>query len=173
MAGKASKKQAHTNAAVLKRLYTVAGAVLALAAVRLLLSGGSWFKLIAFHAPAAACVYMLEKGGRPKFDADGRVVREGMDLNQEGLTEWMFDIVYLSLFADVGHAVFNTSKFWYVMLLVPVYLGYKIKGVAGPMLGGMRNAQAPSAGAPASASAKSKRQTKRDKNADKIRYKYK
>lgn len=120
---------------------------------------------------------MLEKSGRPQFGADGRIVREGMDLNQEGLTAWMFDVIYLSLFADVCHALFNSMKFWYIMLLVPVYLGYKIKGLAGPVLGGMRNSQGRNSGAAAAnssttAAPKSKRQAKREKNSDKTRVKY-
>ncbi|SCU90987.1 LANO_0D10440g1_1 [Lachancea nothofagi CBS 11611] len=176
MAGKSSKKQAHANVQVLKQLYTISGSVLGLLLLRLLFSSKKrWIWIILFHAPAAGCVYMLEKNGRPTYDSAGHVVREGMDLNQKGLTEWMFDIVYLTLFADSGVVVFNTMKFWYIMLLVPVYLGYKIKGIAGPMLGGMNNAKAPSASSTnsTSAAAKSKRQAKREKNADKTRFKYK
>ncbi|SCU83472.1 LADA_0C11650g1_1 [Lachancea dasiensis] len=175
MAGKASKKQAQANVQALKQLHTVLGGVLSLVLLRLVFSSKKrWFWMVILHLPAAACTYMLEKNGRPRFDSSGHVVREGMDLAQKGLTEWMFDIVYLTLLADSGVVVFNTMKFWYVMLLVPVYIGYKLKGIAGPMLGGNNNARAPSESSTApAAETKSKRQAKREKNGDKVRYKYK
>ncbi|CEP64946.1 Snd2p LALA0_S15e00958g [Lachancea lanzarotensis] len=174
MAGKSSKKQAQANLQALKQLYTILGAVGALVLLRLVFSSRRrWFWITLLHIPAAGCVYMLEKNGRPKYDAAGHIVREGMDLNQKGLTEWLFDIVYLSLLADSGLVLFNSLKLWYIFLLVPVYFGYKIKGFAGPMLGGMNNAKAPAPSASAPATTKSKRQEKREKQGDKVRYKYK
>ncbi|SCU79149.1 LAME_0A07448g1_1 [Lachancea meyersii CBS 8951] len=180
MAGNSAKKQAQANVQTLKRLYTIVGGVVGLLVLRLLFcSVKRWFWILLFHVPAAVSMYMLEKNGRPNYDLAGHVVREGMDLAQKGLTEWMFDVVYLSLLADSGVIVFNTMKLWYIMLLVPVYFGYKIKNIAGSMLGGMNNARAPSTqgqGSSASSSAaatKSKRQAKREKQGDKVRYKYK
>ena len=34
--------------------------------------------------------------GSPKRDATGIVVMSGDDLNQPGITEWMFDILYIA-----------------------------------------------------------------------------
>ncbi|SCU77292.1 LAFA_0A00870g1_1 [Lachancea sp. 'fantastica'] len=174
MAGKASKKQAQANLQALKQLYTVLGGVAVLVLPRLLFSSGKrWMWISVLHAPAAACVYILEKNGRPRYDAAGHIAREGMDLSQKGLTEWMFDIIYLSLLADSGLILFNSLKLWYIMLLVPIYFGYKIKGFAGPMLGGMNNAKAQRPSSASAPAAKSKRQEKREKQGEKTRYRYK
>ena len=34
--------------------------------------------------------------GKPRRDANGMVVSAGADLNQPGVTEWMFDVLYIS-----------------------------------------------------------------------------
>lgn len=38
----------------------------------------------------------LKKLGTPKRDSAGNLVSSGDDLNQPGMTEWMFDILYIS-----------------------------------------------------------------------------
>ena len=38
----------------------------------------------------------LKKLGTPKRDSTGNLVSSGDDLNQPGMTEWMFDILYIS-----------------------------------------------------------------------------
>lgn len=34
--------------------------------------------------------------GKPRRDANGAMVSAGSDLNQPGVTEWMFDVLYIS-----------------------------------------------------------------------------
>lgn len=38
----------------------------------------------------------LKKVGTPRRDSTGNLVSAGDDLNQPGMTEWMFDILYIS-----------------------------------------------------------------------------
>jgi hypothetical protein len=38
----------------------------------------------------------LKRLGTPKRDSTGNLVSSGDDLNQPGMTEWMFDILYIS-----------------------------------------------------------------------------
>ncbi|SCV99719.1 LAFE_0B01002g1_1 [Lachancea fermentati] len=175
MAGKSSKKQAQNNLGVLRRLYVAVVPLVALSLLRLVLRRGSWLAFAVLHGPLAACVYTLEKSGRPRFDARGRVEREGMDLRQSGLTEWLFDVVYLSLFADAGHVVFGTLKFYYVLGAVPVYVAYKARALAQPVLarlGGGRSRAAEMETEIGDGGAKSRRQAKRERNADKPRMRY-
>lgn len=180
MAGKASKKQAQSNLAVLKRLYTVAVPIITLAFLRLLFfntnSGkiSTWFRFVLSHVPLGGCVYVLDTSGRPRFDSKGKILKEGMDLLQPGgLTEYMFDLVYLSLFGDIGRIVFNTNKFWYVLIFIPIYAGWKLYNLKNQLMGGGSSSEAEAKGDTASsAETKSKRQMKREKKGDKVQMKY-
>ncbi|QLQ79323.1 hypothetical protein HG537_0B06710 [Torulaspora globosa] len=174
MAGKATKKQAQANLAVLGRLYKVSVPIVVLAMVRQWLGGASlsqWLRFVVLHVPLAGCVYVLEKSGRPVFDVKGKIVKEGTDLAQTGgLVEYLFDLVYLSLFADMGRIVFNTGKFWYVLLLVPLYAGWKLYGLKNQFMGPARSAG--SVDSAASDDSKSKRQLKKEKRGNKPQVKY-
>lgn len=175
MAGKASKKQVQANLAALSRLYKVSLPIVLLAALRQWFSGSSfsqWLKFAVLHLPIAGCIYVLEKSGRPTFDAKGKIVKEGIDLDQSGgLIEYMHDLIYLSLFADLGRIVFNTGKFWYVLFLIPIYAGYKIYGLKNQFLG-PKSSNEPKGAPAANVESKSKRQLKREKRGDKAQVRY-
>lgn len=174
MAGKATKKQAAANAQTLNQLFRVSVPILLLALLRTVFSSNkSYVKYVMFNLPMCVSLYVLEKTGRPHYDDKGRVVREGMDLSQAGgMTEYMFDLIYLSLIANVGRILFDTNKWWYLMLLCPVYVGYKLyalkqqffpsQGGANDMVNDTQQAQPQ----------KSKRQMKREKRGDDVKYKY-
>ena len=76
----------------------------------------------------------LKKLGTPRRDSTGNLVSPGDDLNQPGITEWMFDILYISCestrrtrisvhsssslgFAQVGASIFG-EWFWWIYLVV-------------------------------------------------------
>lgn len=177
MAGKATKKQAQSNLAVLSGLYKVSLPIVALAMVRQGLAGSTfsqWLRFAVLHVPLAGCMYVLEKSGRPVFDAKGKIVKEGTDLSQAGgLVEYMFDLIYLSLFADVGQALFNTAKLWYVLVLIPIYAGWKLYGLKNQFLGPRGPTGGSSGEEPtANGDSKSKRQIKREKRGNKAQVKY-
>ena len=62
--------------------------------------------------------FQLEFAGRPTFDSKGVVIKTGSDLGQSGLTEYMFDIVYLTWGIQLFVA-FTTTYAWWLYLLVP------------------------------------------------------
>lgn len=172
MAGKSSKKQAQVNKDSLKNLYKFSVPIMALSLLRTVYSRGSLFKYVLLHLPMLFCTYALEKSGRPQYDVKGKLVKEGIDLQQPGgLTEYMFDLIYLSLFGDLGRVLLNTNKFWYVLLLCPVYIGYKLYGLKQQFMPSAATAAA-SHDTAATSDAKSKRQMKREKRGDKPQYKY-
>lgn len=172
MAGKASKKQAQSNLTVLRNLYIATAPVVALAVLRQWFAHrgiGSWLWFTMLHLPLAGCTYILDKSGRPRYDASHKLLREGMDLSQSGgLTEYMFDVIYLSLFGDVGKILFNTAKFWYTLLLVPLYACWKIYGMMPTMRSGSSKDRAKGEAAPA----QSKRQAKLATRQDRVQVKY-
>lgn len=172
MAGKSSKKQAQSNLTVLRNLYIATVPIVVLAALRQWVSNrgfASWLKFGLLHVPLVGCTYILEKSGRPRYDASHKLLREGMDLSQSGgLTEYMFDVIYLSLFGDVGKTLFNTNKLWYTLLLVPLYAGWKIYGMVPSMQPNRSKSTAKNEPAPA----QSKRQSKLAKRQDRVQVKY-
>ncbi|KAJ1021093.1 hypothetical protein NDA16_003879 [Ustilago loliicola] len=49
---------------------------------------------------------------------------QGNDLQQSGLTQYMFDIIYVTWFVQLASLVWG--KFWYLYLIIPAYAGYVI-----------------------------------------------
>jgi hypothetical protein len=52
----------------------------------------------------------LEKIGTTRRDAAGTLISSGEDLNQPGITEWCFDIVYVTC----------KNIHWYIKTLIPI-----------------------------------------------------
>ncbi|EDO18851.1 hypothetical protein Kpol_1023p20 [Vanderwaltozyma polyspora DSM 70294] len=189
MAGKATKKQAQSNNDILNNLYKISIPIVFLAYLRMFLSNynNTWITLTLLHLPMFACIYILDKSGRPIYEIEEstngqkskkKLIRQGMDLSQEGgLTEYMFDIIYLSLFSDFGKILFNTNKVWYISLtVIPIYVGYKLYGLKNQFFGNKNLNQGASSTETTndadSNNAKSKRQLKREKRGDKVQVKY-
>ncbi|KAI9428682.1 hypothetical protein H4582DRAFT_2107612 [Lactarius indigo] len=81
----------------------------------------------------------LKKLGTPRRDSTGNLVSSGEDLNQPGMTEWMFDILYIAWFAQVGTAVFG-EWLWWIYLVIPTFVIYKLWGLISPMVFGRSSA---------------------------------
>ncbi|KAH9077403.1 hypothetical protein EDB83DRAFT_2504589 [Lactarius deliciosus] len=75
------------------------------------------------------------KLGTPRRDSTGNLVSSGEDLNQPGMTEWMFDILYISWFAQVGTAILG-EWLWWTYLVIPAFVIYKLWGLISPMVFG-------------------------------------
>ena len=188
MAGKAAKKQSQQNTKILNDLYKVTIPIVSLALLRSILWRATetslfraLFNFVLLHLPLAVSVYVIDSSGRPKYgpvDNYGKrpLISEGQDLSEsDNLFQYLFDVVYLSLFADIGKILFNSAKFWYVFLLCPVYVVYKVYSLRRQYFGSSTsananaNASSDSNGAPA----KSKRQMKREKRGDnQVKYRY-
>jgi SRP-independent targeting protein 2/TMEM208 len=95
-------------------------------------------KAITFYCIALALSQFLyqylKKMGTPKRDSAGNLLSPGDDLNHPGMTEWIFDILYISCefeykhnlathillsvgFAQVGSAIVG-EWFWWIYLVV-------------------------------------------------------
>jgi len=61
--------------------------------------------------------FQLESVGRPKYDGRGALISAGSDLGQAGLTEYMFDVVYLTWGIQLLVA-FTTTHAWWLYLIV-------------------------------------------------------
>ncbi|KAI8344542.1 hypothetical protein BC941DRAFT_408895 [Chlamydoabsidia padenii] len=109
---------------------------------------------------------ILKSSGTPSYTADGTLRSSGDDLNAEGLTAYMFDIIYITWFVDITTA-FISSKFWYTYLVIPGYALYKGLPFIMSFLGrGGNNSESDNV----DQSGKSKRQQKMEKRGGKVKY---
>ncbi|KAF8505549.1 hypothetical protein F5888DRAFT_1649976 [Russula emetica] len=82
----------------------------------------------------------LKRMGTPRRDSTGNLVSPGDDLNQPGMTEWTFDILYISWIAQLGSAILG-EWFWLIYIVIPTFVIYKLWNVLiSPMLLGRSSA---------------------------------
>lgn len=146
MAQKARKDRAKSNETTLKNLHigslTVNGIFLLshfLFRSRSLLF---WFIL---SIPSFLCQYTLEKTGRPSYDPSTKALKaSGEDLAAPGLTEYMFDVVWVTWAAAILVTLFGNWAwiFWTVVPAFGLYKGFGLMGAAKSMAGLDMNAGA-------------------------------
>lgn len=185
MAGASEKKRAIRNIETLFSVHKLSLIVNAVCILCLFLLkrpsfGKKWYFI--YSVPAWGCQYVVERTGRPTYEIDGEgrrvLVRAGEDLQQPGLTEYMFDVIYLTLGIDVLMCVFGSMKVYYLLLLIPGYAAWRLRGVASMVLGMVLPRRGATAGAMEGVhdggnDGKSKRQLKMEKRAAKgqqVRY---
>ncbi|KAF8204925.1 hypothetical protein BJ912DRAFT_14804 [Pholiota molesta] len=109
----------------------------------------------------------LVKIGTPRRDpTTGTLISYGEDLNQPGVIEWCFDLLYITWTCQVGSGAFG-EWFWWLYMIIPVYAVLKLwTSVISPMFFG-RGSSESSESIPEKESASSKRQEKLRKRQEK------
>lgn len=132
MAQKAKKDRAKANTAALNNLHAGSAIVnLLFLASHLLWRPRSLVLYGVLSAPALACEYVLERSGRPRHDAATGALRSaGEDLAAAGLTEYMFDVVWVT-WAAALLAMLVGSWGWALWAVVPAYGLYMASGLLG------------------------------------------
>ncbi|CAK7197443.1 hypothetical protein SEUCBS139899_000090 [Sporothrix eucalyptigena] len=155
MAQKAKKDRAKSNAATLTNLHI--GALIVNAVFLLfwaVFRSRSLLSWLLMSTPAFLCQFMIERAGRPRFDPQTGALRSsGEDLAAAGLTEYMFDVVWVTWGVEVLVVLFG-NKLWFLWAIVPAYGAYKGYGLLGSArqmaaLGGMGGAGGADGGAAA------------------------
>jgi len=147
MAQKAKKDRAKANTATLNNLHigTLTLNVLFLL-FSLFISRRSYLPYILLSIPSFIAQYILETTGRPKYDATTKALKSsGEDLAAEGLTEYMFDVIWVTWASLVSVMIFGNWG-WLLFGVVPVfgvYKGYGLLGMARGMMGGQQGGQVP------------------------------
>lgn len=160
MAQKAKKDRAKSNIVALNNLHigTLTVNVLFLL-FHFLIRSRSLFLYGILSLPAIVSEYMLETTGRPKFDPQTKALKSsGEDLSAPGLTEYMFDIVWVTWFSLVVVMIFGNWG-WLVWATIPIYgayKGYGLLGAARGMMGG-QNQQVPQEQAPVAGNRRQRR----------------
>lgn len=173
MASNSSKKTAASNVEILKKLHYLSLGIIVftLVIIYVLKRPSHWLVYLLFQAPLIGCEYILESSGRPKYQYDvvggyQKLIKSGGDLNQTGLTEYLFDVIYFSWILDILVVIFGTTKIFFLWLVIPTFVIYKFSGFILPfIIPNKSNSQKPEA----QSQEKSKRQQKLEKNPRKVR----
>jgi len=140
MAQKAKKDRAKANISALNNLHIGTLSLNALFLLfNLLIKRRSLLAYAIFSIPCLVVEYMLESTGRPKFDSNTKALKSaGEDLAAPGLTEYMFDIIWITWASLVVVMLFGNWGwiFWSVVPMYGVYKGYGFLGMARGMMGG-------------------------------------
>ncbi|KAK3191753.1 hypothetical protein K4F52_002177 [Lecanicillium sp. MT-2017a] len=132
MAQKAKKDRAKANAAALNNLHMGSLAVNVLfLAFHFLLRRRSLLAYGLLSAPSFICEYVLESSGRPKYEADNKTLKSaGEDLAAQGLTEYMFDVIWVTWASAVVAMLFGNWG-WLLWAVLPAYGLYMGSGLLG------------------------------------------
>lgn len=132
MAQKAKKDRAKSNAATLNNLHIGSLIVNVLFLLNHFLFRPRTLWLYGLlSAPAFVCQYVLEASGRPKYDPSTKALKaSGEDLSAQGLTEYMFDVIWVTWAAAVFVILFGNMG-WLLWIVVPAYGVYLGSGLLG------------------------------------------
>ncbi|TFK56089.1 DUF788-domain-containing protein [Heliocybe sulcata] len=75
----------------------------------------------------------LTNVGTPKRSASGDLLSAGDDLSQAGMTEYLFDILYITWGCQVGSAAVG-DWVWWSYAVIPLYAGYRGYNLVSPFL---------------------------------------
>ncbi|KAI0024829.1 hypothetical protein F4780DRAFT_768524 [Xylariomycetidae sp. FL0641] len=152
MAQKARKDRAKANAAALTNLHLGTLIVNTLFVLsNLVFRRRSMLLYVVLSIPSFICEYVLESSGRPKYDPETKALKNaGEDLAAPGLTEYMFDVIWVTWASVVLAALFGNWG-WLLWTVVPAYgamKGYSLLGAARGMAGMQQQQQQPQENTP-------------------------
>ncbi|KAI1158725.1 DUF788 domain-containing protein [Nemania serpens] len=149
MAQKARKDRAKANTAALKNLHIGTLIVNTIFILwNLLFKRRSLLLYVLLSIPGFVCEFILESTGRPKYDPSTNSLKTaGEDLSAPGLTDFMFDVIWVT-WASVVLVTFFGNWGWLLWSTVPAYGAYQGFGLLGAARGmaGMQQAQQQQAG---------------------------
>ncbi|KAI1433123.1 DUF788-domain-containing protein [Xylaria sp. CBS 124048] len=161
MAQKARKDRAKANAVALRNLHIGALIVNTLFVLfTWTIRQRSLLLYVLLSAPSFICELVLESTGRPKYDPSNNTLKTaGEDLSAPGLTEYMFDVIWIT-WASVALVILFGNWGWLLWSVVPAYGAYKgfgLLGVARSMAGLQQPQQQQAGGAQVTGNRKQRR----------------
>lgn len=125
MAQKAKKDRAKSNTASLNNLHVGSLTINVVFLIwHFVISSRSLWLYGLLSVPAFICEYVLEISGRPKYDPATKALKtSGEDLAAQGLTEYMFDVVWVTWACAVAVILFG-NKGWFLWIVLPAYGAY-------------------------------------------------
>ncbi|CAE6532814.1 unnamed protein product [Rhizoctonia solani] len=174
MANASAKKVAAQNEVAIRNLQMgmlVANAlywILRLLFRRPVLAGGPTSLYILTFIPTVVLYRHLTSIGLPRKEPNtGALISPGEDLNQSGITEWCWDIIYVTWGCAVGSSLLG-NWVWWLYLVIPGYAAFKIyTKFVGPMFFNKSGSAPVEEDATAAPTGPSKRQQKLQQRAEK------
>eukprot|EP00193_Tetraselmis_chui_P017886 CAMPEP_0177775314 /NCGR_PEP_ID=MMETSP0491_2-20121128/14026_1 /TAXON_ID=63592 /ORGANISM="Tetraselmis chuii, Strain PLY429" /LENGTH=169 /DNA_ID=CAMNT_0019293855 /DNA_START=603 /DNA_END=1112 /DNA_ORIENTATION=+ len=128
MANQSAKKRVETNAARLRMLQ-----ILILVAnvfhllLRFFIKGDSlsWFNYSMLGGTSLVyffCYGSLHLSAEPSYNDAGELTDGGTDISMKGMCEYQHDAIYLSALLQICAGF--SDRFWYSVLILPIYLAY-------------------------------------------------
>ncbi|KIY71798.1 DUF788-domain-containing protein [Cylindrobasidium torrendii FP15055 ss-10] len=98
--------------------------------------------------------YLIRIGNSRRDPTTGTLISYGEDLSQPGVTEWCFDLLYITWTCQIGSGALG-EWFWWLYMVIPMYAVYKLwssvispfflgRSPAGPPAGAFSEQEAPS-----------------------------
>ncbi|KAI1144033.1 DUF788-domain-containing protein [Hypoxylon sp. FL0543] len=136
MAQKARKDRAKANAAALANLHTGTLIINTLFVLfNFIFKKRSMLLYVILSIPSFICEYVLESSGRPRYDPSTKALQNaGEDLSAPGLTEYMFDVIWVT-WASVILVILFGNWGWLLWSVVPAYGAFKGYGLLGAARG--------------------------------------
>ncbi|KAF8528874.1 hypothetical protein BU17DRAFT_80026 [Hysterangium stoloniferum] len=85
----------------------------------------SFLRFILPSIPTVVLSLFIVRAGTPKRDSAGTLLSPGDDLNQAGLLEWSWDVIYITWACQIGSSLLG-EWVWWLYLIIPSYVGYKV-----------------------------------------------
>ncbi|KAJ7276166.1 putative opsin [Mycena haematopus] len=127
--------------------------------------GALFLYIVTFFPAFFLSNYLIRIGTTRRDPTTGTLISYGEDLSQPGVTEWCFDILYITWACQMGSGAFG-EWFWWLYLVIPIYAVYKLwTSVVSPMLG-LGKSSPPSEESAADKETTSKRQEKMRKRSE-------
>ncbi|KAM6495576.1 Protein of unknown function (DUF788) domain containing protein [Amanita muscaria] len=171
MANAAAKRIANQNESTVKVLKLGMFIPTLLSFILRLLFRRSWSKgslaiyIVTFFPAFFLSNYLTKIGTTRRDPITGTLISYGEDLGQPGVTEWCFDIVYITWACQIGSAIFG-DWFWWLYMVIPIYAVFKLwSSVVSPFILGRKTAPTDS-DSPTTEEATSKRQQKLKKRSE-------
>ncbi|KAG8681899.1 hypothetical protein FRC08_015337 [Ceratobasidium sp. 394] len=173
MANASAKKVASQNEVAIRNLQmgmliaNVLHWLLRILLRRPILARGPTILYVLTLAPTVVLYRHLTTIGLPRREPNtGALISPGEDLAQPGITEWCWDIIYVTWACAVGSGLLG-SWVWWLYLVIPLYAGFMLyTKFIGPMFFN-KGASAPAAQDAAAPGGQSKRQQKLQQRAEK------
>ncbi|KAJ7507516.1 hypothetical protein B0H11DRAFT_1967463 [Mycena galericulata] len=134
MANASAKRIANQNESTVKtlKLGMIVPTIISLV-LRLLLRRGSlppskgslFLYTVTFFPAFFLSNYLIKIGTTRRDPTTGTLISYGEDLHQPGVTEWCFDILYVTWACQIGSGAFG-EWFWWLYMTIPIYAVYKL-----------------------------------------------
>jgi protein-S-isoprenylcysteine O-methyltransferase Ste14 len=136
MANESAKKIVKKNALILRNAFISAAVAFVLHLLGLWFfesSSGGWYSILVYLAINGACLGFFKVSSNPTFDSDGSLQNPGQDLSQKGIMDFVWDFLYVTWLCQV--VTLYSPWLWLLMLVIPIYGGFKLFGLAKSMGG--------------------------------------